>query len=524
METEKHQYFIYVRKSTEGEERQARSIGDQLAEVRELVKKYNLDVVGSFEESRSAKAKGRPQFSEMLDRIEAGEANGIIAWHPDRLARNASDGGRIIDLLDEGKITDLKFCSFWFENTAQGKLMLNLAFGQSKYYSDSLSVNVRRGQRQKTASGIWGNKAPVGYLNEPTLRTIVPDPQKAPLVKMAFELYATGQYSFERLRDTMTAKGLHGMYVSMMSHSRYQHMLHNPFYYGVFFWNGEMHEGAHTPLITKDLFDKVQEVMTRRSKPSPVRLKTYVYRGLFHCGECGCVITMETQKGHNYLRCTKRVSDCSQRYLREEAMTPQIASALRSASLPDDIADWLIRELNARQEDAARACEEARAKLAREIENIDKKLDRLTAAYLDAGAFTAAEFRKRKEDGLNRKRKVVDGMNALDRQRNSRFEPIIRFVNGSKQLKYIAGRGDPKEMRTEIEKIGSNLQVRDRKLNWVPRQAWQLVVAQGSFAHVNAAPEISSAAFCGKTHLTATKWSDGESNPDLLNAIQPSSR
>jgi DNA invertase Pin-like site-specific DNA recombinase len=106
--------------------------------------------------------KGRPFFNEMLDRIEAGEANGIVAWHPDRLARNAFDGGRVIDLIDEGKIRDLKFCNFWFESTAQGKLMLNLAFGQSKYYSDSLSVNIRRGQRQKLNEGIWSWKAPVG--------------------------------------------------------------------------------------------------------------------------------------------------------------------------------------------------------------------------------------------------------------------------------------------------------------------------------------------------------------------------
>src|SRR6202044_416869 len=146
-----------------------------LAEVRELVHKYNIDVVGSFEESQSAKTKGRPFFNEMLDRIERGEANGIIAWHPDRLARNAFDGGRIIDLLDEGKIIDLRFCSFWFENTAQGKLMLNFAFGQSKYFSDNLSVNVRRAQKQKAPACIWNGKAPVGYLNEPKLRTIVVD-------------------------------------------------------------------------------------------------------------------------------------------------------------------------------------------------------------------------------------------------------------------------------------------------------------------------------------------------------------
>jgi site-specific DNA recombinase len=512
MENEKHHYFIYVRKSTEGEERQARSIGDQLAEVRELVKKFGLDVVGSFEESQSAKTKGRPLFNDMLERIERGDADGIIAWHPDRLARNAFDGGRIIDLIDEGKLTDLRFSSFWFEPTPQGKLMLNLAFGQSKYYSDNLSVNVKRAQKQKIAAGIWNGKAPVGYLNDPKLRTIVVDPVKGPLVKNAFDLYATGEYTFDRLRQTMTGKGLSGSYAPEMSVSRFQDILRNPFYYGVFVWNAEMHQGVHEPLVTKDLFDKVQQVMKRRSKPTPGWVKTSVYRGLLHCGECGCAITMETQKGHNYLRCTKRVKDCSQPYLREEAMSAQIAAALTRASLPDDLADWLIQQVQSRREESGAVLREARRRAEKEIHGIDTKLDRLTAAYLDAGAFTAAEFRKRKEENINRKRKLLDTVAALDRQDILRFEPITRFVNGSKQLKYVASSAEPKQLRAKLEEVGSNLSVRDRILHWFPRGAWKLVVDQGSFAHVNAAPEISGAASRGKTRLYPTECTRQDSN------------
>jgi DNA invertase Pin-like site-specific DNA recombinase len=102
----------------------------------------------------------------MMKRVERGEANGILAWHPDRLARNSVDGGKIIYFLDTGRLASLKFPRFWFESTPQGKFMLNIAFGQSKYYVDSLSENVKRGMRQKVRNGIYPGLAPLGYLND----------------------------------------------------------------------------------------------------------------------------------------------------------------------------------------------------------------------------------------------------------------------------------------------------------------------------------------------------------------------
>ena len=158
-------FFLYARKSTDTEERQVRSIDDQLAELRELALKENIEIVKVYTEKRTAKVPGRPVFNEMLADIEKGLADGILAWHPDRLARNSVDGGKIIWLLDIGKLRDLKFPTFWFENTPQGKFMLQIAFGQSKYYVDNLSENIRRGIRQKLKNGLWPQMAPLGYLN-----------------------------------------------------------------------------------------------------------------------------------------------------------------------------------------------------------------------------------------------------------------------------------------------------------------------------------------------------------------------
>jgi len=174
------QFFIYARKSTDDADRQIRSIEDQLAEVRELSRKLNLDVVDVLLEKQSAKKPGRPIFNQMLDRIERGEASGILAWHPDRLARNMLDGGRIIHLVDTGLIKEMKFPNVDFQPTSQGKLTLAMLFGMSKYYVDALSENIKRGQRQKVKNGIWPMVAPVGYVNDKKLRIIVPDVERGP--------------------------------------------------------------------------------------------------------------------------------------------------------------------------------------------------------------------------------------------------------------------------------------------------------------------------------------------------------
>ena len=264
-------FFIYARKSTDDKDRQIRSIEDQLAEVRELATKLNLEIADVLLEKQSAKKPGRPIFNQMIERIEKGEASGILAWHPDRLARNMLDGGRIIHMVDTGLITQIKFCMIDFQPTSQGKFTLAMMFGMSKYYVDNLSENIRRGQRQKVKNGIWPMVAPAGYVNDKASRTIVPHPERGPLIRKAFELYATGAYPLDRLTATMTELGMtNGTGTKFkdkpLSRTQYSRLLQNPIYYGTFSYRGEHFEGKHEPLITKALFDQCQEVIHGKSR------------------------------------------------------------------------------------------------------------------------------------------------------------------------------------------------------------------------------------------------------------------
>ena len=170
----KPKYFLYARKSTEDDDKQVMSIPAQLVELREFASRENLEILEEFQESKSAKSPGREVFGEMMMRIEKMDGVGILAWHPDRLARNSIDGGRIIYAVDTSKIVSLRFPTFWFEPTPQGLFMLQVAFGQSKYYSDNLKQNVERGMRQKLRRGEWLTRAPFGYVNNPVTRNIEP--------------------------------------------------------------------------------------------------------------------------------------------------------------------------------------------------------------------------------------------------------------------------------------------------------------------------------------------------------------
>src|SRR3990167_2062259 len=201
-------YIAYVRKSTDEKDKQVLSIDAQVAELKEFAKKQNLEILDFVIESRTAKVPGRPYFNDVLKRIEKGETQGIVSWHPDRLARNSVDGGKIIYSLDTGKLIDLKFPSFWFENSPQGKFVLNIAFGQSKYYVDNLSENVKRGMKHKVRIGVWPVQAPLGYLNDKVTKTIVVDPVRHKIIKKCFEMFVTGKHSFTSISDYLVSVGV----------------------------------------------------------------------------------------------------------------------------------------------------------------------------------------------------------------------------------------------------------------------------------------------------------------------------
>ena len=464
MEKLNMRYFLYARKSTDEPDRQILSIEAQLTELRDYAKKEGLTIVREFIESKTAKEPGREIFNEMVAGLEQGSAQGIIAWHPDRLCRNSIDGGRLIYLVDIGKITALKFPTFWFDPTPQGKFMLSIAFGQSKYYVDNLSENVHRGLRQKLRNGTWPGRAPLGYINDLETKTILPDKDRVAFVRKTFELYASGNYPLAEVRRIMNGVGLiGGRQRGALSISNYQYVLQNPIYYGLMRFKGELYEGKHKPLITKALFDKCQEVMARKSKPKNGKLKPYTYRGQFQCAACGCFVTTETQKGHNYLRCTKRKGPCSEPYVREEEVEKQIRALLKGVSLPPALAADALDNIKAEGMKAAQAGEEAAQNLRDKIDFLTKSMNALLDMIL-SGLITQDEYAQKKRSCLEEKKENEMKLAAFEREGSKRFEPLMGFYKTAVLAGESAVAGNPEENLQILKKIGSNFLLGGKKI------------------------------------------------------------
>lgn len=310
------------------------SIDSQLAEMRTLALNQQLNVVCELEESHSAKESGkRPQYVRMLQDLRDGKYNAVLTWAPDRLSRNAGDLGAIVDLMDQGRLLHIKTYSQTFSNNPNEKFLLMILCSQAKLENDNKSINVKRGIRAKCEMGWRPGTAPLGYINRSFggVSDIIPDPDRADIITEMFYKAADG-WSGRRLKEWLDKKGIITRTGKQIPVSSILAMLINPFYYGEFQYpegpNEPRYKGAHKPLITKELFDKVQE--TRHVWKGVWGSKDFIFKGKFRCGKCGTLIIGQEKykkqkdgsfKRHVYYTCTGRTKrDCKQPYINEVNM------------------------------------------------------------------------------------------------------------------------------------------------------------------------------------------------------------
>ncbi|MCX6720296.1 MAG: recombinase family protein [Candidatus Staskawiczbacteria bacterium] len=468
-------FFLYARKSTDVEDKQVRSIEDQIAELRAFAEEEGLEIIEELIEKQSAKIPGRPIFNEMIKRIEKGEANGILAWHPDRLARNSVDGGKIIYLLDCGHLAMLKFPTFWFESTPQGKFMLNIAFGQSKYYVDNLSENTKRGLRQKVKRGEYPGFAPIGYLNDSRIKNVVVDKKKSIIIKKAFELYSENNSRLEDVSNFLAQQGITARSGKLLKRDRISFILSNPFYVGLFRYAGETHEGKHQPVISKKIFDKVQEILKQRGRPHhKQKNEPQAFCGLLKCGKCGMAITGEykvkKQKNGNehyytYYHCThkSKITKCTEPCIRQEILDKQISSLLQKFSLKKDWADELNKMLEKDKTKSAQSFTAFVQENKERIAEIQTKLQRLLDGYLEQD-IEREIYRTEKAKLLSEKKSLEEKISNLEQKQTGWLEPMRNWIKTAESIGKIANNSDLFGKKVAAREIfGSNLILQNRE-------------------------------------------------------------
>ena len=452
-------YLAYIRVSTAKQGEEGSSLVEQRAAIEAFALRNDLAIAQWFEETETAAKRGRPQFTRLTGLLQAGKASGVILHKIDRGARNLKDWADLGELIDAGM--EVLFAHEGLDMTTRGgRLAADIQAVVAADYIRNLRDEVRKGFYGRLKQGLYPLPAPRGYRDNGKGKPKTIDPATGPLVKRAFERYATGTVSLEILRHELAAEGLMSARGTPLSFDALSTILHNPFYFGLIHLakTDETFEGVHEPLISKTIFDRVQAIMAGRLYPR-VQKHTHLFRRLIRCATCGRSLTAETQKGHVYYRCHDR--GCRGVSHRETDVERFLSDELASLRLhPEDMVD-LRDMLQALIEQEISEASKRVEHIERDLALVDQRLSRLTDALLD-GTIDSVTYNERKP-------LLIDQRRTLQERRSDRAsltfwqEVAERFERGvTAQQSYAFA--DPDQKRETLGIFGSNLLAKGKSL------------------------------------------------------------
>lgn len=489
----KLKYCIYARKSTESEERQVQSIADQIKIAKEIALHLGLSVVKTYTEAKSGGEPGiRPVYKEMMQAIKDGELDGILCWRIDRLSRNPIDSGEISWLLQKGIIKIIQTPERQYLPN-DNVLLLNVETGMANQYILDLRKNVMRGIESKLQKGWYPCLPPLGYLNDRINKTIIDDPERFSLIRKAWDLMLTGNYTPPQILDLINeewgfrTRKLVKLGERKMAKSSIYKILTNIFYTGVIKYDGKQYPGKHKPMITLEEYDRVQYLLGQAGKP---RSKTheFAFTGIIRCGECGCIITAETKqkfikslktvRDYTYYRCTRQKVGhaCKQLSITLPELEQQIDEELAKFTILPEFKDWALEDLNKHNdteiEDRSKVYENQHKALA----EAQKQLDGLTKMrYREL--INDEEFIKER-DALRLEIKNLSEKLHQTEQRAERWldltEKAFEFATHAR-IAFMGG--DLKTKGEILRTIGVELILTNRELRIKPQEWLQPIVS-----------------------------------------------
>lgn len=456
----KLKYVLYARKSTTDESRQVRSISDQISDCQAFAKRNGFSIVKILEETKSAKIpRQRPIYTQMLKDIKAGKYDGILAWNPDRLARNMLEGGELIDMIDNNIIKDLKFVTHHFTKDANVKMLLGMAFVLSKQYSDDLSQKVTRGVRKSFAEG----KSPTpkhGYIRDET-GLYRPDGKNFVLIKTAWQMRIVG-HSLEAISELINKSG-YGRNVKrtgrkvQMDKRMLSDVFHDSFYYGLLIQAGKQVDLRDLydfePTISEEDFFLLQKQYYQKSLPYRKKRHTfYPFKMMIHCSFCHQQMRVGASKGKTkrYLnfRCDTKGCVRKKKSLRVKVLLDFIYQLL------EDGLNFTDAEYRQYYEDITAIQDENRQKLLVELHNrqgvlsaVERERRERGLAVLEKGVNTSvkqineeriAELDNQKDELLEEIKAIKEQITDPEKEKLS----LEQFLNLSKNAAKTVKAGD----------------------------------------------------------------------------------
>jgi site-specific DNA recombinase len=487
----KIKYFIYARKSSESEDRQVQSIEDQVDELNKLAKNSDLNVVGVFRESKSAKAPDRPIFEEMLSKIRLGEANGILCWKLNRLARNPIDGGTISWMLQEGVVQHIQTYGRGY-SPSDNVIMMSVEFGMANQFIRDLRVDTKRGLKAKAERGWSPTYQTLGYINNPIKakgnKETIKDPERFDITRKMFDLMLAGNTTPPKILEIATNQwGLKNKKGKNVSRSTMYRILSDTFYYGEFEYpkgSGDWYKGEHEPMITREEYDKIQFLLRGDRKSTKPKKYDFAFRGPIKCGECNAMVTAEhkikKQKNgnvHNYIfyHCTKRKDkNCSQKSIEEKKLSKQIEEVLNKIEIPESFNKWAISILKSQNEVEFVSRDKILDNQRKEYDEVLKKIDNLIDMRAD-GELTKQEFEERKNKVTQEKERMNKLMKDTDERVSDWIEKAEKYFSFAENVTERFNTGSMEVRKGILSALGSNLYLKDGELKVELEKTWNIM-------------------------------------------------
>jgi DNA invertase Pin-like site-specific DNA recombinase len=445
---------VYLRVSTKeqaemGGEAEGYSIPAQREACIRKAETLNADVVEEFvDRGESAKSADRPELQRLLTFVKKHSVQYVIVHKVDRLARNRYDDVTINVALQQAGVT-LVSCTESIDETPSGMLMHGMLSAFAEFYSRNLAAEVMKGTMQKVSGGGTVGKAPTGYLNFRALengrevRTVIVDPDRGPLVREAFELYATGEWTVRTLADELAGRGLTSVPTAKraakpITATNVQRMLRHPYYKGIVRYKGVEYEGKHEPLVTPGLWQQVQDVLTAQNYAGEKSRKHQHYlKGTVFCGNCGDRLVIHKATGktgivYPYFVCQGRHekrTTCMRRAMRIDYVEALIEAHYYNVQLPHVLADglreMLMREIrqNRQAADTERVYEQTRR------QRLEERRRKLLEGYM-AGAVPVDLLKEEQRRLTTELDASLERLKALEVE----FETVERNLNEALRL------------------------------------------------------------------------------------------